>query len=105
MSERLKVADVFRRFGSAWRQSHRRHISLGLLKVMSAIENCRSAALGGHVLRCKTCSHLQIAYNSCRNRHCPKCQASAAKRWLQARQLELLPVDYYRGVYLAPRYP
>jgi hypothetical protein len=99
---RLEVADIFRRFGATWREAHLGHISLGQLKVMSAIECCRSAALGGHVLRCKKCSHLQIAYNSCRNRHCPKCQASAAKRWLQARQLELLPVDYYHVVFTLP---
>lgn len=102
MPARLEVATIFRRFGSAWREAHQGHISLGQLKVMSAIECCRSAALGGHVLRCKKCSHLQIAYNSCRNRHCPKCQASAAKRWLEARQLELLPVDYYHVVFTLP---
>ncbi len=96
------MADIFRRFGSAWREAHQGHISLGQLKVMSAIESCRSAALGGHVLRCKNCSYIQIAYNSCRNRHCPKCQASAAKRWLEARQLELLPVDYYHVVFSLP---
>ncbi len=102
MSGRLEVADVFRNHGAAWREAHRGHISLGQLKVMSAIECCRSAALGGHVLRCQNCSHIQIAYNSCRNRHCPKCQASAAKRWLEARQLELLPVDYYHVVFTLP---
>jgi len=102
MSGSLEVADIFRRFGSAWREAHRGHISLGQLKVMSAIEDCRSAILGGHVLRCESCSHLQIAYNSCRNRHCPKCQASAAKRWLEARQRELLPVDYYHVVFTMP---
>ncbi len=96
------MADIFRRFGSAWRTDHQGHISLGQLKVMSAIECCRSDALGGHVLRCKNCSHIQIAYNSCRNRHCPKCQASAAKRWLEARQLELLPVDYFHVVFTLP---
>ena len=69
---------------------------------MSAIEQCRSAALGGHVLRCNTCAHLEIAYNSCRNRHCPKCQASAARRWLEARQAELLPVEYYHVVFTLP---
>jgi len=102
MPGRLEVADIFRRYGAAWREAHRGHISLGQLKVMSAIEACRSAALGGHVLRCKKCSHLQIAYNSCRNRHCPKCQANAAKRWLQARQRELLPVEYYPVVFTMP---
>jgi len=98
----LEVADIFRAHGSAWRESQRTHLSLGQLKVMSAIEQCRSAALGGHVLRCNTCAHLDIAYNSCRNRHCPKCQASAARRWLEARQADLLPVDYYHVVFTLP---
>lgn len=102
MSRQLEVADIFRAYGLTWRDNHRGHISLGQLKVMSAIERCRSAELGGHVLRCKSCAHIQIAYNSCRNRHCPKCQASAAKRWLEARQLELLPVDYYHVVFTLP---
>jgi hypothetical protein len=102
MAKRLEVADIFRAHGSAWRQTHQGHISLDQLRVMSAIECCRSAALGGHVLCCKECDHIQIAYNSCRNRHCPKCQASAAKRWLEARQLELLPVDYYHVVFTLP---
>ena len=98
----LEVADIFRTHGPAWRLAQRSHLSLGQLKVMSAIEQCRSAALGGHVLRCQDCGHLQIAYNSCRNRHCPKCQASAAQRWLQARQADLLPVDYYHVVFTLP---
>ncbi len=98
----LEVADIFRDHGSAWRQSHAGHISLGQLKVMSAIERCRSAALGGHVLCCEGCAEIQIAYNSCRNRHCPKCQASAAQRWLEARQSELLPVEYYHLVFTLP---
>ena len=91
----LEVADIFRSHGAAWRQSQAGHLSLGQLKAMSAIERCRSVALGGHVLVCKTCEHIQVAYNSCRNRHCPKCQATAAHRWLEARQAELLPVDYF----------
>lgn len=98
----LEVAEIFRAHGPAWRQAQRTHLSLGQLKVMSAIEQCRSAALGGHVLRCNTCEHLEIAYNSCRNRHCPKCQASAARRWLEARQADLLPVDYYHVVFTLP---
>lgn len=98
----LEVADIFRAHGPAWRQAQHAHLSLGQLKVMSAIEQCRSAALGGHVLRCQTCEHTEIAYNSCRNRHCPKCQASAARRWLEARQTELLPVDYYHVVFTLP---
>ena len=98
----LEVADIFRTHGTAWRQSQRGHLSLGQLKVMSAIEQCRTAALGGHALHCEGCGHDQISYNSCRNRHCPKCQASAAKRWLDARQAELLPVDYYHVVFTLP---
>ncbi len=98
----LEVADIFRARGEAWRQAHQGHISLGQLKVMSAIETCRSAALGGHVLRCSACAHQQIAYNSCRNRHCPKCQGSAAHRWLEARQADLLPVEYDHLVFTLP---
>ena len=98
----LEVADIFRTHGSAWRKAERGHLSLGQLKVMSAIEQCRSAALGGHVLRCEGCGIDRIAYNSCRNRHCPKCQAGAARRWLQARQADLLPVEYYHVVFTLP---
>ena len=98
----LEVADIFRAQGQAWRQAHTGHISLDQLKVMSAIEACRSAALGGHVLRCSDCAHQQIAYNSCRNRHCPRCQGSAAHRWLEARQADLLPVEYYHLVFTLP---
>jgi len=98
----LEVADIFRTHGPAWRQAQRGHLSLGQLKVMSAIEQCRSAALGGHALRCDACEHVDIAYNSCRNRHCPKCQANAARRWLEARQNELLPVEYYHVVFTLP---
>src|SRR5437762_5859449 len=97
-----EVADIVRVHGSAWRQMQQGHLSLGQLKVMSAIEQCRSAALGGHVLRCDACEQVQIAYNSCRNRHCPKCQASAARRWLEARQADLLPVEYYHVVFTLP---
>jgi hypothetical protein len=98
----LEVADIFRTHAPAWRQSQHGHLSLGQLKVMSAIEQCRSAALGGHLLHCEGCGHDQVAYNSCRNRHCPKCQASAAKRWLQDRQADLLPVDYFHVVFTLP---
>jgi hypothetical protein len=98
----LEVADVFRQHGPTWRQAQRGHLSLGQLRVMTAIEQCRSAALGGHVLRCEGCGTDQIAYNSCRNRHCPKCQSSAAKRWLEARQADLLPVEYYHVVFTLP---
>ncbi len=98
----LEVADIFRDHGSAWRRAQVGHLSLGQLKAMSAIERCRSAALGGHVLCCESCAELQIAYNSCRNRHCPKCQGSAARRWLENRQADLLPVDYYHVVFTLP---
>ena len=98
----LEVADIFRQHGPAWRAAQRGHLSLGQLKVMSAIEQCRTAALGGHVLRCDGCGTDQLAYNSCRNRHCPKCQSSAAKRWLDARQADLLPVEYYHVVFTLP---
>ena len=102
MTYPLEVADVFRAHGPAWRQAQRGHLSLGQCKVMSAIEQCRTAALGGHVLQCPACEQTQIAYNSCRNRHCPKCQASAARRWLEARQVDLLPVEYYHVVFTLP---
>ena len=98
----LEVADIFRTHGAQWRQSQAGHLSLGQLKVMSAIEICRSSALGGHVLYCESCQQSEIAYNSCRNRHCPKCQASAAHRWLEARQADLLPVEYYHVVFTLP---
>ena len=98
----LEVADIFRAHGRAWRQAHAGHLPLHQLKAMAAIERCRSAQLGGHVLRCERCEERQIAYNSCRNRHCPKCQSSAAQRWLKARQRELLPVEYYHVVFTLP---
>ena len=96
----LEVADIFRAHGPAWRA--RTALSAGQLKVMSAIEQCRSAALGGHVLRCEGCGEVEIAYNSCRNRHCPKCQGNAARRWLAAREADLLPVPYYHVVFTLP---
>jgi hypothetical protein len=99
---RLEVADVFHRHGAAWRRANAGHVSLGQLKVMSAIERCRSAALGGHVERCEDCGHSRIAYNSCRNRHCPKCQGAAAKDWLAAREADLLPVDYFHVIFTLP---
>ena len=100
----LEVADIFRDHGFAWRYANRGHISLGQLKVMSAVENCRTAALGGHVARCQNvaCGHKHIAYNSCRNRHCPKCQGAAARDWLEARESELLPVGYFHVVFTLP---
>jgi Putative transposase/Transposase zinc-binding domain len=98
----LEVADIFRVAGPAWREQQRGHLSLAQLKVMSAVEQCRRAALGGHVLRCEGCGTEQIAYNSCRNRHCPKCQGSAALRWLADRQADLLPVQYFHVVFTLP---
>jgi hypothetical protein len=98
----LEVADIFRAHGPAWREAERGHLSLAQLKVMSAITQCRTAALGGHVLRCQACGTEQISYNSCRNRHCPKCQSGAAKRWLDARQADLLPVEYFHVVFTLP---
>jgi len=100
--ERLEVADIFRARGPAWRRANAGHLSLGQLKVMAAIERCRTAALGGHVAACQDCGHIHVAYNSCRNRHCPKCQGAAAKDWLAARQAELLPVPYYHVVFTLP---
>ena len=98
----LEVADIFRDHGPAWRQANAGHVSLGQLKVMSAIESCRTAALGGHVACCENCPHTVIAYNSCRNRHCPKCQGAAAKQWLAEREADLLPVPYYHLVFTLP---
>jgi hypothetical protein len=100
----LEIADIFRDHGAIWRSANAGHVSLGQLKVMSAIERCRTAALGGHVARCENeaCAHTVIAYNSCRNRHCPKCQGAAAQEWLAERQAELLPVPYFHLVYTLP---
>ena len=100
----LEIADIFRDHGSAWRRASAGHVSLPQLKVMGAIERCRTAALGGHVARCENgaCGHTVVAYNSCRNRHCPKCQGAAARDWLEERQAELLPVPYFHVVYTLP---
>jgi Putative transposase/Transposase zinc-binding domain len=98
----LEVADIFRGHGPAWREANADHISRDQMKVMSAIERCRTVALGGHVARCEGCAHTVIAYNSCRNRHCPKCQGAAAREWLAERQAELLPVPYYHIVFTLP---
>jgi hypothetical protein len=98
----LEVADVFRRHGAAWRAANEAHLSLAQRRVMTAIEICRTEALGGHVERCNDCAHTRIAYNSCRNRHCPKCQWSAAQRWMEARAAELLPVPYFHVVFTLP---
>ncbi|MFC0385155.1 IS91 family transposase [Muricoccus vinaceus] len=98
----LEVADILRRHGPAFRAAYAGHLSLGQLKVMAAIEACRTAALGGHVEGCQDCGHRRIAYNSCRNRHCPKCQGAAAREWLAAREADLLPVGYFHVVFSLP---
>jgi hypothetical protein len=98
----LEVADIFRAHGPAYRRAQAGHLSLGQLKVMSAIEACRTAELGGHVARCDDCQRLAVSYNSCRNRHCPKCQGSAAKVWLAERQADLLPAPYFHVVFTLP---
>jgi len=102
MRTSLEVADIFHTAGSAYRVAHAGHLSLDQLKVMSAIENCRTAALGGHVEACEDCGQWRIAYNSCRNRHCPKCQGAAARRWLADREADLLPVGYFHVVFTLP---
>ena len=99
---RLEVAGIFRRFGAAWRATNEAHISLAQRRVMTAIEICRTVELGGHVERCEDCAHTRIAYNSCRNRHCPKCQWQAAEAWLEARKAEVLPVPYFHVVFTLP---
>src|SRR5471032_395717 len=102
MRPELEVADIFRRHGPEWRAARAGHVSLDQLKVMSAIEMCRTAALGGHVEGCEDCGHWRIAYNSCRNRHCPKCQGAKAREWLAAREADLLPVGYFHVVFSIP---
>jgi hypothetical protein len=99
---KLEIADVFRRYGPAWRQANKGHVGLSQLKVMSAIAACRTEALGGHVAACTKCDHQHIAYNSCKNRHCPKCQGPAARDWMQARAEDLLPVEYFHLVFNLP---
>ncbi len=95
----FEVADIARNLGPGLREG----LSRDQLRVLSAIEACRTAKLGGHKDRCETCGHVEIAYNSCRNRHCPKCQAASAYRWLEARQRDLLPVPYYHVVFTLPK--
>ncbi|WP_277023343.1 IS91 family transposase [Paracoccus hibiscisoli] len=99
---RLELADIFRAHGPAWRQANTGHVSLSQLKVMSAIEACRTDALGGHVAGCTKCGHHHISYNSCKNRHCPKCQGPAARDWMEARAADLLPVGYFHVVFTLP---
>ena len=102
MPTSLEVADIFRTSGPAYRTGHAGHLSLHQLKVMLAIEHCRTAALGGHVEACEDCGHWRVAYNSCRNRHCPKCQGAAARIWLAEREADLLPVGYFHVVFTLP---
>ncbi len=102
MRPSLEVADIFRAAGPAYRNAHAGHLSFTQLKAMTAIENCRTAALGGHVEACEDCGHWRIAYNSCRNRNCPKCQGAAARTWLAAREADLLPVGYFHVVFTLP---
>jgi hypothetical protein len=102
MSTGQEVADVFRRHGDAYRRAHEGHLGRVERRVMSAIELCRTAALGGHIEHCAGCGLVRHAYNSCRNRHCPKCQGQARAEWLAARQAELLPVPYFHVVFTLP---
>jgi len=102
MSSKLEVADIFHHHGEAYRQTHKGHLGRTERRVMGAIEVCRTAVLGGHVERCEDCSLTRVAYNSCRNRHCPKCQGLARAEWLAERQAELLPVQYFHVVFTVP---
>ena len=99
---KLEVADIIRDYGPAWRRANAGHVNLSQLKVMSAIEACRTEALGGHVAACTKCNHQHIAYNSCKNRHCPKCQGPAVRDWMAARTEDLLPVEYFHVVFTLP---
>ena len=99
---KLEVGDVFRRYGDAYRQQHAGSLSLAQLRVMSAIERCRTAALGGHVEQCDQCQYQRLAYNSCRDRHCPKCQSLARAQWIEERQAELLDTPYFHVVFTVP---
>jgi hypothetical protein len=98
----VEVADIFRVAGPGFREAHAGHLSLAQLKVMSAIEHCRTAVLGGHIEACEDCGQWRIAYNSCRNRHCPRCQGAAARAWLAEREADLLPVGYFHVVFTLP---
>ena len=102
MRPALEVADIFRRHGPAYRAAHDAHLGRVERRVMSAVELCRTAALGGHVETCADCAHSRTAYNSCRNRHCPKCQSTARDAWLAARQADLLPLPYFHVVFTLP---
>ena len=99
----LEVADIFRQVGPSYREDHVTALSSGQRRVMNAIDQCRTAALGGHVEQCDACGHQRIAFNSCRNRHCPKCQSLRRAQWLEDRQTELLPVEYFHVVFTVPQ--
>ncbi|MCA9595900.1 MAG: IS91 family transposase [Ottowia sp.] len=99
----LELADIFRQIGPSYRSRHAEALSRGQRRVMGAIERCRTAALGGHVEQCDACGHQRIAFNSCRNRHCPKCQALTRAQWLEDRRAELLPVEYFHVVFTLPQ--
>ena len=102
MRASIEVADIFRAAGPAYRTARAGHLSLDQLKVMSAVETCRTAVMGGHVEACTDCGHWRVAYNSCRNRHCPRCQGAAARTWLAEREADLLPVGYFHVVFTLP---
>jgi hypothetical protein len=104
MAAGLEVADVLHRHGEAYRRAHDAHLGRVERRVMSAIELCRTAALGGHTEACTDCGLVRCAYNSCRNRHCPKCQGAARAEWVAARQADLLPVEYFHVVFTLPRW-
>src|SRR4030042_3021643 len=96
----LEVAEIFRQHGPAYRESHR--LSRNVLRVLRAIERCRTAALSGHKDQCDHCGHVEISYNSCRNRHCPKCQTLRKEKWIEARGADLLPIEYFHVVFTIP---
>jgi hypothetical protein len=99
-SHGIEVADIFRKYGPDYRKSH--HLPLNQLRTMRAIEVCRTAILGGHVDECDSCGHLEISYNSCRNRHCPKCQFLLKEKWIESRAEDLLPIQYFHVVFTVP---
>jgi hypothetical protein len=99
---KLEVADIIRRYGGAYRQKHGASLSTAQRRVMTAIELCRTAALGGHLEHCDSCSYERPAYDSCRNRHCPKCQSLARAEWVEKRKAEILPTPYFHVVFTLP---
>jgi len=100
---KLEVADIFRRYGEAYREQHGASMSTAQRRAMTAIELCRTAALGGHLERCDQCGHERNCFNSCRDRHCPKCQSLARAQWIEDRQSELLDVPYFHIVFTVPK--